>query len=325
MTGTRLWQRRREEPRALEALLGDMDTVDAAESAFAAAGRDDAPWWPCAAVVDPETVTVRLAGLKAPEPEAPWRAGHEPHVWTADRGELTAVAPGRGGRLARGRLLLIGRHQDSVVFVDTTRATGPLEVTGDAERAERVRGLIDGQSRGRPADARAQGGAHWPAEVRDDVIVLIGLPVATVLSEEDSRLAAELMLRAANRVPSDDVDEPESSAGTARGDHPGREQTLDDWLRRVNEAADRDAPPQHEAEAQPQVQPQAQPIDTPPEAAADHDAFAFSAAEPAPAARRPEPTAHAPRPPAEASAQAPDTEDWTYGFAVSSAAEQAHR
>jgi hypothetical protein len=224
MTGSWLWQRRLEEPRALDALLGDVDTVDTAESVFAALGRPDATWWPCAAAVGAQTVTVRLAGLGIPEPEAPWHAGHGPQVWTAQRGELTRTRPDGPGLLDRGRLLLVGCHQDSVVFIDTTRASGPLEVIGDSEQAERVRGLIDGQSRDRVA---AAGGAHWPVEVGDGIVVVIGLPVAAVLSEPDTKLAAELMLRAAERIP------PQDAAPEPR--EPDRD-ALEDWMRQVREA-----------------------------------------------------------------------------------------
>jgi len=332
MTGSRLWQRRREEPRTLDALLGDPDTVDAAECAFAAAGQDDAPWWPCAALVGLETVTVRLAGLKVPEPAAPWRAEHEPHVWTADRSELAEVEPGETGRrLGPGRLLVIGRYQDSVVFIDTTRAAGPLEVAGEPEQAERVRELIAGQLRGHPTDARAPGGAHWPVEVRDDIIVLIGLAVASVLSEEDSRLACDLMLRAANRTPSSRLGRPESSASAPPDGEPGQQEAMDAWLRQVKEAAARAAAPhgfQHRAEPQPTPPSQAQPkpFDGPPPA--DDDAYASSSApqgaEP-PAPLRPEPTPPPPLRPTGAPAQDPDTEDWAAGFAVSSAEEQPHR
>jgi len=324
MTGSRLWQRRREEPRTLDALLGDPDTVDAAESAFAAAGQVDAPWWPCAAVVGLETVTVRLVGLKVPEPVAPWRAEHEPRMWTADRSELAEVEPGGPGRrLGLGRLLVIGRYQDSVVFIDTTRAAGPLEVTGEPEQAERVRELIAGQSQERPTDARAPGGAHWPVEVRDDVIVLIGLAVASVLSEEDARLACELMLRAANRTPSDRPGRLESSVTAPPDVDPGRQEAMDAWLRQVKEAASRAAAPhgsQHRAEPRPlpPSQERPQPFDGPP----PEDAFAASSAphgaEP-PAPPRLEPTPPPTPRPAGAPTQDPDTEDWAEGFAVSSA------
>jgi hypothetical protein len=292
MTGRRLWRRRQRDPRPLEALLGDPDTVGAAQIAFAAAGRDDAPWWPCAAAVGPDTVTVRLVGLEVPEPAAPWRAGHEPHVWTANRGELAEAVPAGTRRPVRGRLLVIGRHRDSVVFVDITRSAGAIEVTGDPAQAERVHQLIAGQLRALEADTRTRGGAYWPVEVYDDVIVLIGLPVATVLSEADSRLAYDLMLRTAVVTepvrPADPAPAPSATPDDGAG--PG---TLADGLGRPGIEIPANAPP---APRGPEPEPQPTPQPTPPVGSAG------------------------------APTRAQDPEDWQDDeFAVSSADEQTHR
>jgi hypothetical protein len=383
--GTRFWQKQQDE-RPLAVLLDDPDTVDAASAAFAAVGRSDAPWWPCAAVVNFDTVTVRMAGLTVPEPEAPWRAGHEPRIWTADRVALDGLDAPDGAdpadplRPGDGRLLVIGRYRDAVVFVDTTRAPGPIHVTGEPEHAGRVRELINGQL---PEEERPQGGARWSLEVRDGGIILLGLAVAAVFSEADAQRALKLMLRAARRTaraaertteppvaherkpssepssgddhkphdapttisvrwpyddpatetqltpnaPSPASSRPEPPASPLSDTDRRQQEALDIWLRQVRAAAERTTPQREPFRTEPQPSPAPRPADE--TAVLDSAWQSVTAPLATPHVTHPPRTEPQPRPtpgptartqPAAATVPAAaDTEDWSDGFAVSSA------
>ena len=246
--GLRERLRRGGEPdRPLAALLADPGTVRAAAAAFDLADRPDVPWWPCAAAVGADAVSLRLAGLTVPEAEAPWRAGHDPRIWVADRDVLES---GESLKPASDhRPLLIGRFDDMVVFVDTRRAPGPISVIGEPESVGGVRDLIDRQVPGRSPDAGAEtdggpgAGAHWPLDVEGDVIRFLGLAVATTLSESEARQAIQLVRRA--NAGDDPVDDAKPEPGKPSGTHGGPTKhpaSATELLRRANADEDPDKP-----------------------------------------------------------------------------------
>lgn len=211
MRGSRRGQRRSGAPTTLELLLGDPGTVYAAVDAFALVERREAVSWPFVASVGPRTVTLRWAGgaSAVPEPEAPWRVGHDARVWIAERDEV-----GVGGPVVSqpvpDSVLVIGHFQESVVFVNASRAPGPIVVGGGSSgaagllrelltrQAQMVRpaDLVSGDA---PHDGNDVGprGAWWPVEVEGDAVVLLGLAIARMFSGDEVRLACELMERVA--------------------------------------------------------------------------------------------------------------------------------
>ena len=278
MGGSRHKRRRRDgQLTPLELLLNDPGTVHAAVDAFALAERPDASAWPFVASVGPRTVTLRWAGgaSAVPEPEAPWRAGHDARVWIADRAEI-----GAGGRVAAVAAgvaaLVIGQFEETVVFVNTSRAPGPVAVGGGddgesgllRELIRRQTLVIDQDVRG--GDGAADGGrrgAWWPVEVEGDAIVLLGLAIARMFTVDEAQMACELMQRTAAEErqrqpvavghelkaagdaeksgPAEYVEkwrklgyvEEETETPHAVGHPQAADDGLTDWLRQVKEAA----------------------------------------------------------------------------------------
>jgi hypothetical protein len=203
-------------------LLGDPATVHAATDALAQTERRDEPAWPFVVSVGLETVTLGWAGISVPAPREPWRLGANPRTWTIDRALLEPVESAEsvasvepaGPRGVRPRPVLIGRFGDAIVFVNTSRAPGPLCVEaapGPAPRGEQLRALIwliASQSAGPPPEpgdvvgerdgARVgervgeRVGAWWPVDVAGETISLLGTPIGITLSVELMRRAAEL-------------------------------------------------------------------------------------------------------------------------------------
>lgn len=192
MAGSRFRRRERRALRPpLDVLLEDPETFRAAADAFARAERPDEPSWPYVAAVGLERVALRWAALTTPEPEPPWRTESDTRLWTADRADL-APDPVPAGAT---RPLVIGEYLDSVVFLNTSRAPGPIVVEGDGDGAERLRELISQQLPGyRPEGIEL--GAWWPMHVEDGAIYLLGLALATVPAPARARRAAELSTRA---------------------------------------------------------------------------------------------------------------------------------
>ncbi|HEV2635917.1 MAG TPA: hypothetical protein VGX23_12260 [Actinocrinis sp.] len=343
--GLRERLRRGGEPdRPLAALLADPGTVRAAAAAFDLADRPDASWWPCAALVGPDAVSLRLAGLTVPPAEAPWRAGHDARVWIADR---DAVEPGEtqgpASPAADRRPLLIGRFDDMVVFVDTRRAPGPVSVTGEPESAGRVRDLIDRQAPGRSSDAEAEpddetqaqtqaglgAGAHWPLDVEGGVIRFLGLAVATTLSASETERAIDLVRRANAADEPVDAAQPESEPG----EQPAAPAEPEEYALSATLPTPRpDAPSSSSAPVPVQSDPvEVDPAeDDPAEDEPDPSDFAASAQPATPAEPAPESTpAPAPGPDGPDATDPQDTkdvpdapdaqDDWASGFAVSSA------
>ena len=159
-----LIRRRRLSPK-LTALLADPATTAVARTAIAAVGEGDS-WWPFAAVVTKSDITVWLAGIRIPEPEAPWRSvPGDRQAWIAartDLAETVAVA-------ADGRLVLLGVLKDAVVVADVARAHDLLVIGGDDQRAEQVRASLAEQLEGvevllRGTDT-SEGRPHWALDV----------------------------------------------------------------------------------------------------------------------------------------------------------------
>ena len=214
MRGLRPRQRRNGRPTPIELLLGDPGTVYAAAGAFALVERPEVAAWPLVASVGPRTVTLRWAGgaSTVPEPEAPWRVGHDARVWIADRDEIGVGGPVAAGTVSAS-VLVIGQFQGSVVFVNTSRAPGPIVVGGgSSDAAGLLRELLTRQIQmTRPAapesgddhhgdqhdgDDAEQRGAWWQIEVEGDAVMLLGLAIARMFTADEVRLAGELMGRA---------------------------------------------------------------------------------------------------------------------------------
>lgn len=135
----RAWLRYRRALRRLTGLLGDTSTWRDAElavlTAHEAAAGGSVPY---AVRVDADWVRVMLAGHAAapgaPEPPGPWYPDPDaPGEWVAQRADLPAIAPARGGPCPV--LVAVGERHGGCVFVDL--ATGPTvtSVTGDARNA----------------------------------------------------------------------------------------------------------------------------------------------------------------------------------------------
>ena len=230
------WRRREAEPTRLELLLGEPGTVHAAHDAFTLAERPDAASWPFVASVGPETVALRWAGASAPEPTAPWRPGHDARVWIADRAELDAAA-GDARLSGGGTAVLVGWFEDTVVFVNTSRAPGPIAVEGDEEGAALLHELIAPQTPMQPRTPPDGSGAWWPMEVRDTAIQLLGLAVAKTFGAEQIQRAIELV-RLATAM--DAVRQSEIATEQAEAEpEPRVVDELEVWLRQVQEAAAR--------------------------------------------------------------------------------------
>jgi hypothetical protein len=321
MEGRRHWRRRRNEPPTpIQLLLGDPATVHAAADAFGQAEQPEVAAWPFVASVGLRTVTLRWAfgpASSVPEPAAPWRAGRDARVWVADREEIGSGVPvdsaaGAGGALA------IGQYEETVVFINTTRAPGPIGVTGGAAaETGLLRELIARQSRSlgaewldaadaTPGDDGGRRGAWWPMEIEGDAIVLLGLAIARMFTADEARLACELMQRTAT----EDRRSRTVVVGHEVEPTPPGDAQFEDWLRQVKTAA---AP---RVEAQPMRAEAVQvPAPTPQQQQQQHLAPTPIPAVSAGAEQAPIPAASA--------AAEDDLEDWAAGFAVSSADQTA--
>ena len=248
--------RRRREERAprLNSLLADPGLVHAAHDAFAVAERPGSSAWPFVASVGAQTVALRWAGAEVPEPPAPWRSGFDPRVWVADR---TAVPDSAG---TRGTAVLIGWFDDTLVFVNTARAPGPMAVDGDDEEAELLRELIALQTRPwtrpttqpttQPQTALGEVRIWWPMRVEQHAIQLFGLAVARTFDQGGTRQAIELIQAAAalnearqaeaenlRRIPAALPPVPVPRAlDRAKNEDRAREEA-ENWLRQVQAAA----------------------------------------------------------------------------------------
>lgn len=175
--------------------------MHAAHDAFALAERPGSSAWPFVASVGPETVALRWAGASVPEPAEPWRLGFDARVWVADRDAVPDSAE------ARGTAVLIGWFEETLVFVNTARAPGPLAVDGDGQEAELLRELIALQTRpwlrqpiqppGQAQTALGEVRVWWPLRVEQHAIQLFGLAVARTFDQEATRQAIELVHAAA--------------------------------------------------------------------------------------------------------------------------------
>ena len=192
-------------------LLSDPATVYAATDAFARAEQPENAAWPFVASVGLRTVTLRWAfgsAASVPEPQAPWRPGRDPRVWIADRDEIGVAGP-PADPAAANAALAIGQFEETVVFINTSRAPGPIAVAGGAdEDSVLLRELIARQARSLGAEWLQDGaanrggdgerrGAWWPMEIEGDAIVLLGLAIARMFTADEARLACELMQRTA--------------------------------------------------------------------------------------------------------------------------------
>jgi len=321
--------------------------VHAAHAAFILAERPDAASWPFVASVGPETVALRWAGASVPEPTAPWRAGYDARVWIADRAGLDAAAADLRLSGTGGKAVLIGWFDDTVVFVNTSRAPGPIAVEGDEDGAALLHELITPQT---PLQLRTPldgSGAWWPMEVRGTAIQLLGLAVAKTFAAKQTRQAVELVRLAAAL---DVVRQSEAEAvpaGTEAVTRAGDE--LEVWLRQVKEAAARarfegartrakaaaapqDARPAQIAPSTIQVQAPIVELVDEYEPMIPSASSVFIDNEPMPSASSAPADAPAfvamsvpaiePRP---ADQGAEELDDWATGFAVSSAEETSHR
>jgi len=213
--------------------------VHAAHDAFKLAERPDAASWPFVASVGPETVALRWAGASVPEPTAPWRPGYDARVWIADRAELDAAASTLRLSETGGTAVLIGWFDDTVVFVNTSRAPGPIAVEGDEDGAALLHELITPQTPLQPRTPLDGFGAWWPMEVRGTAIQLLGLAVAKTFAAEQTRQAVELVRLAAalNVVRRSEAEAEAVQAGPEPVTRAADE--LEIWLRQVKEAAAR--------------------------------------------------------------------------------------
>jgi hypothetical protein len=154
-----------------------------------AAAGSGADWWPCALLVGARDIAVYLTADRPPSPPgAPWRLGHDPHLWVIDRDALAAPSAGAA------RLVLIGYLDDALVLIDTSRLPGTLVVAGEGEPAERVRSLLRVQPAGAEVLARdyqADGGPHWRMDVDSEgVIAVNGNHLALALPPKAPELPA---------------------------------------------------------------------------------------------------------------------------------------
>lgn len=296
MRGTRYKRRRNGQPTPLELLLGDPGTVHAAAAAFALAERPEAAAWPIVASVGPDTVTLRWAGGAStiPEPEAPWRVGHDARVWIADRDEIGGPVAGP----TSAAVLVIGRFKESLVFVNTSRAPGPITVGGSrGSEPGLLRELVTRQramTHQTGLDDAGQRGAWWPVEVEGDVVVLLGLAIARMFTADEVRSACELMERAMVR----EREDPGQLPAVADDVEPDEQSGLDDLKE------------EEQAVAQPEPEPEPEPVPaSAPEPAALSKPIDAGVLAPAVQPTTPPPT---PTPAADG------LEDWAAAFAVSS-------
>ena len=321
-------------------------TFRAAADAFARTERPDESSWPYVAAVGLDRVAVRWAAVAAPEPEAPWRTGPDPRLWTADRADLAGLAAPQHA----SRPLVIGEYLDSVVFLNTSRAPGPIVVEGAGEGAQRLRELISRQM----PDGRADGvefGAWWPMQVEDGAIYLVGLALATLFAPARAEQAGALVIGAAlrpapERAPEpmpEPVPQPAFEPGPVRESMPepepepapadqgsriaarrrgaalrGGDAGVDDWLRQLRATADDVEEPVVEPEDRVQEPARPEPAPAPPRVPAP-----LRAPAPAPAASAPAPEP-VPGPAPEPADESESLEDWESGFAVSSAEHAQH-
>ncbi|MBR7831819.1 hypothetical protein KDL01_01020 [Actinospica durhamensis] len=295
--------------------------------AFGLTQRPEVRAWPFVASVGLRTVTLRWAfgSLSTiPEPEAPWRAGHDARVWIADRAELGAQDAAAGGngdgdgdRDGGNATLAVGWFEETVVFLSTSRAPGPIVVSGAVgQDTTLLRELIAGQSGDPEAQAPDDGGPHgawWPVEVDRDAIMLLGLAIARMFTAEQARLACELM----------------QGTGTAAEGRSRRTTVVEHAAETVEQVEQipqetRDARPEDVGGAATSA-----PVTAPvPETVPAPAPVPVSVPEPMDAGTSvPAPAAAPAAAPAPAPAPAPaedDLDDWAAGFAVSSAEETAH-
>jgi len=227
--GARL--RRRKDPTAADLLLADPAVPALGARALSRAGYDQ-HWWPYAALVGADAVTVHLAGLEVPEPQSPWTVGEDARSWVLRRSVLeqstdfvqndesdasaessaladsSSLAEGNGAvessELVGAEVCpaVLGVHGDSVVVMDVARSHGTLLISGDVAQAERVRASLAEQLEGgRVLLGGAPQGPHWelPVDARGTV-VLHGLAVTF----------AALPERVAETVPQPQVQPPQA-------------------------------------------------------------------------------------------------------------------
>lgn len=314
-----------EEPLAL--LLADPATVGVAADALARTERADDPAWPLVVTVGREHVSLYWAGLTAPAAHEPWRAGEDPRRWIADRAEIAATA---GPEALRP--IVVGRDGDALVFVNVSRAPGPLTVEAAVQAAPRhdvLAALVELVARQQPDVDR--GGAWWPVDVAGEAVALLGTPIGTTLPVGLMRRAGEAAgtpVRTSVPVPVPAVPSapapvpaPATAPAPAVAPAPSpaapppppppvqppqpRDEVFEEWLRQVRMAVAGGVTLGREAEpvrqALPVAPPVAEPVDAP-------------VAEPAV-----EDTAELPKIVVADEVDEDDLEDWAADFAVSSA------
>lgn len=180
--GARL--RRRRDPTPAELLLADPALPGLGARALELAGRDE-HWWPYAALVGADSVTVCIAGLEVPEPLSPWTKGEDSRSWVLSRSRLEAAGEhsGSSGHRTAGAgavcPAVLGGYGDAAVVIDAGCAHGTLLFSGDPVQAERVRASLAEQLEGGELlVGAAPPNPHWelPVDARGTVL-LHGLPV----------------------------------------------------------------------------------------------------------------------------------------------------
>jgi hypothetical protein len=184
-----LFRRGVEQPRDTPA--ADPVAVSAATHGLLLAGEGP-DWWPYAVLVSPGVVAVHLAGARCPAPKPPWRPGPDPRLWLSTRDEIRRTAEYEllaldASTSEKGpRPVLLGVYEQGLVYIDVSRAPGPLVVSGQEPWATKVRELLDAQL---PPGALVHEqvperlpDAYWPIRVFDaNMISMLGCALAGVV------------------------------------------------------------------------------------------------------------------------------------------------
>jgi hypothetical protein len=199
-----LFRRGVEQPRDTPA--ADPAAVSAATHGLLLAGEGP-DWWPYAVLVSPDVVAVHLAGARCPPPKPPWRPGPDPRLWLSTRNEIRRTAEYEllaldASTSERGpRPVLLGVYEQGLVYIDVSRAPGPLVVSGEEPWAATVRELLDAQLPPgalvhEPVPERLPG-AYWPIRVFDaNMISMLGCALAGVVRHPGQMRAAMAHRRA---------------------------------------------------------------------------------------------------------------------------------
>jgi hypothetical protein len=186
--------------------------------------RVAAPLAPYAVELGADTVVVRLAGIDAPAPAAPWTAEDDDRVRSAVRRRLDE-ADQAGGH----PFIAVGTLGSALVFIDPAQCPGSISIDGDQNAATALAELLERQSDEAGHDVRfvfgPADGAQWRWTLAADGELDTGVlgvrvqtaQLATALKTLDAMntAAAAAATNAADAIDAANVaNEPDNAAGT---------------------------------------------------------------------------------------------------------------